>query len=115
VSRPPLEVADIFRAHAPDFLKSRGGVVSPARKNVLRTLVACRTAALGGYRYECTNACGYERFAYKPCGNRHCPKCQARARAEWLEARANDLLPVEYFHVVFTLPTAVAEIALQNK
>ena len=115
MERPPLEVADIFRAHAPDFLKSRGGVVSPARKNVLRTLVACRTAELGGYRYECTNECGYERFAYKPCGNRHCPKCQARARADWLEARANDLLPVEYFHVVFTVPTVVAKIALQNK
>jgi len=115
VSRPPLEVADVFRAHARDFLKSRGGLVSSAKKKVLRAVVACRTAELGGYRYECTNECGYERYAYKPCGNRHCPKCQARPRALWLEARTNDLLPVEYFHVVFTVPGAVAKIALQNK
>jgi len=115
VSRPPLEVADIFRAHARDFLQSRGGLVSAARKKVLRAVVACRTAELGGYRYECTHECGYERYAYKPCGNRHCPKCRAAARARWLDARAEDLLPVEYFHVVFTVPDAVARIALQNK
>jgi hypothetical protein len=115
VSRPPLEVADVFRAHARDFLQACGGVVSAAKKKVLRALVACRTAALGGHRYVCSQGCGYERFAYKPCGNRHCPKCQAAARAEWLEARARDLLPVEYFHVVFTVPAAIAQIALQNK
>ena len=115
MSRPPLEVADVLRAHARDFLGASGGLVSSARKKVLRALVACRTAALGGHRYVCSDECGYERFAYKPCGNRHCPKCQAAARAEWLEARARDLLPVEYFHVVFTLPVPLAEIALQNK
>ena len=115
MSRPPLEVADVFRAHARDFLEASGGVVSFAQKNVVRALVACRTAVLGGHRYECSDKCGYERFAYKPCGNRHCPKCQAAARAEWLEARAQDLLPVEYFHVVFTVPEEIAEIALQNK
>ncbi len=113
--RPPLEVADVFRAHARDFLRAAGSVVTFAKKKVLRALVACRTAALGGHHYVCSDACGYERFAYKPCGNRHCPKCQAAARAEWLEARVADLLPVEYFHVVFTVPAEVAEIALQNK
>jgi len=115
VSRPPLEVADVFRAHAWDFLQACGGVVSFARKKVLCALLACRTAVLGGHRYVCTRRCGYEHFVYKPCGNRHCPKCQAAARAEWLEARARDLLPVEYFHVVFTVPALIAEIALQNK
>ena len=115
MSRPPLEVADVFRAHARDFLQARGEVVSAAKKTVLRALVACRTAALGGHRYVCSQGCGYEHFAYKPCGNRHCPKCRAAAGAEWLEARARDLLPVEYFHVVFTIPAALAEIALQNK
>jgi hypothetical protein len=89
--------------------------VSAAKKTVLRALAACRTAALGGHRYVCSQGCGYEHFAYKPCGNRHCPKCRAAASAQWLEARARDLLPVEYFHVVFTLPAPLAEIALQNK
>ncbi len=115
MSRPPLEVADVIRAHAWDFLQARGGLVSAAKKTVLRALTACRTAVLGGHRYVCSQGCGYEHFAYKPCGNRHCPKCRATAGAEWLQARARDLLPVEYFHVVFTIPAALAEIALQNK
>ena len=79
MSRLPLEVADVIRAHAWDFVESRGGVVSFARMKVLRALVACRTAALGGHHYVCSDECGYERFAYKPCGNRHCPKCQPYA------------------------------------
>jgi hypothetical protein len=91
VARPPLEVAD-----------------------VLRDLVACRTARLGGHVESC-DSCDFERIAYNSCRNRHCPKCQAAARGEWLEARAADLLPVEYFHVVFTLPAEIAELALQNK
>ena len=115
MSRLPLEVADVFRDHARDFLDACGGIVSFAKRKVLRALIACRTAALGGHRYTCSAKCGYEHFVYKPCGNRHCPKCQAAARAEWLQARAEDLLAVEYFHVVFTLPPALAEIALQNK
>ena len=115
MSRPPLEVADVFRAHARDFIESREGVVSFAKKKVIADLVACRTAALGGHRYVCSKACGYEHFVYKPCGNRHCNKCRASARVEWIDARAQDILPVEYFHVVFTLPPALAEIALQNK
>jgi len=108
-------VADIFRAHAWQFIQTYGSVVSSAKKKVLRALVACRTAALGGHHFTCSEECGYERFAYKPCGNRHCPKCRAAARAEWLEARIADLLPVEYFHVVFTIPAELAKIALQNK
>ena len=115
MSRPPLEVADILRAHAGDLLQAPNGGVSPAQQSVIRNLVACRTAALGGYGYECSLRCGYQHFAYKPCGNRHCPKCQAAASAQWVEARAEDLLPVEYFHVVFTMPPRIAEMALQNK
>jgi hypothetical protein len=107
-------VADVCRAHARDFFEASGGAVSFAQRKVLRALVDCRTAALGGHRYQCSQKCGYEHFAYKPCGNRHCPKCQAAARAAWLEARVQDLLPVEYFHVVFTIPPALAEIARQN-
>jgi len=108
-------VADIIRAHAADFLKVRGGRVSSAKKKVLHNLAVCRTAVLGGHSVECSQGCGFEKIAYNSCGNRHCPKCQAAARAAWLEARQADLLPVEYFHVVFTIPTAMAEVALQNK
>jgi len=108
-------VADIIHAHGADVLKSRGGVVSSAKKKVLHKLAVCRTAVLGGHAVECSLHCGFEKIAYNSCGDRHCPKCQAAARAEWLEAREADLLPVEYFHVVFTLPAALAEIALQNK
>jgi len=115
VSRPPLEVADIIHAHAADFLESRGGVVSSAKKKVLHKLAVCRTAVLGGHALECSHRCGFEKIAYNSCGDRHCPKCQAAARAQWLEAREADLLPVEYFHVVFTIPAALAKIALQNK
>ena len=111
---PSIEVADVFAAHTDSFLKKRGGVVSSAKRRVLRDIVACRTAVLGGHM-ECCDECGHERPAYNSCGNRHCPKCQAAARANWLDARAADLLPVEYFHVVFTVPPSIAAIALQNK
>ena len=114
MARPPIEVADIFTAHADAFLRARGSAASSAKRRVLRDLVLCRTAALGGHLERC-DECGHERPAYDSCGNRHCPKCQAAARAKWLEARAADLLPVEYFHVVFTVPPAIAEIAMQNK
>ena len=114
--RPPIEVADIFAAHAGAFLEANGDAVSSAKRRVLHDLVACRTAALGGHLERCDNdECRHERPVYNPCLNRHCPKCQATGRAEWLEARAADLLPVEYFHVVFTVPPAIAEVALQNK
>ena len=80
----------------------------------MRDLVVCRTAALGGHVWRC-DECGHERVAYNACRNRHCPKCQASARAKWLDERAQELLPVEYFHVVFTIPPAIAEVARQNK
>lgn len=112
--RPPLEVADIFTRHAADFFRAHGGLVSSAKRRVVRKIMLCRTAALGGHVERC-NQCDYERIAYDSCRDRHCPKCQAAARAEWLEDREADLLPVEYFHVVFTVPPAIAQIALQNK
>jgi hypothetical protein len=108
-------VADVLRAHGSEFLGVHGTRVSSARRRVLERIAACRTAVLGGHVDECSRGCGYQRISYNSCGDRHCPKCQAAARAEWLEARAQDLLPVEYFHVVFTLPDALARIALQNK
>src|SRR5262245_63895604 len=98
--RPPLEVADIFTRHAAAFFEANGGLVSSAKRRVVRKIMQCRTAALGGHVERC-DRCDYERIAYDSCRDRHCPKCQAAARAEWLEAREADLLPVEYFHVVF--------------
>jgi len=114
VARPPLEVADVVRAHAGAFLKAVGGAVSSAKRRVLHAIASCRTATLGGHVERC-DRCAHEVISYNSCRNRHCPKCQAAARAEWLEAREADLLPVPYFHVVFTVPPAIAEIALQNK
>ncbi len=114
MARSPLEVADVFRAHAADFLRSARGAVSPAKRRVLADVQACRTAELGGHVEECQD-CGHRRISYNSCRNRHCPQCQGQARADWLDARKADLLPVEYFHVVFTLPEEIAAIALQNK
>jgi hypothetical protein len=112
--RPTLEVADIVRAHGEEFLRANARTLSPAQKRVLRALERCRTAALGGHVEEC-DRCGHQRIAYNSCGNRHCPKCQSLARAKWLDKRQSELLPVEYFHVVFTLPEPLAALALQNK
>lgn len=112
--RPLLEVADVVRAHGVAFVEALGDRLSSAKTRVLRRLAACRTAELGGHVERC-DRCAHERIAYNSCRDRHCPKCQAQARAEWLDARRADLLPVEYFHVVFTVPEEVAEIALQNK
>ena len=112
--RPPLEVADVFAAYAEDFFKSFGDDESSARRRVARDIIACRTAALGGHIDRC-DRCDYEKISYNSCRNRHCPKCQGAARAKWLEGRAADLLPVEYFHVVFTVPAEIAGVALQNK
>jgi len=114
MSRPHLEVADIIRAHGSDLLEAMGDGLSSAKKRVLDHLRTCRTAALGGHVEQC-DRCGHECIAYNSCRDRHCPKCQAQARADWLEARHADLLPVEYFHVVFTVPEEVARIARQNK
>jgi len=110
--RPPLEVADIFRQHGNDFRLTHP--LSPEQRRVMRAIERCRTAALGGHVEQC-DTCGHQRIAYNSCRNRHCPKCQSLAKARWLDARLADLLPVEYFHVVFTLPEQLATLALQNK
>ncbi len=108
-----LEVADIFRAHEADLIASRGGI-SIAEERVLRAIVRCRTAALGGHVEKC-DRCSHLQISYNSCRNRHCPKCQGAAREKWLAARASDLLPVEYFHVVFSIPHEIAAVALTNK
>ena len=110
--RPRLEVADVVRRYGPAFQATHA--CSRAQQRVLRALAACRTAALGGHLEQCA-ACGYQRPAYNSCANRHCPKCQALARARWLDARRAELLDTAYFHVVFTVPEAIAAIAFQNK
>jgi putative transposase/transposase-like zinc-binding protein len=110
--RPPLEVADIFRQHGSDFRLTHP--LSPEQRRVMRAIEVCRTSVLGGHVDQC-DACSYQRVSYNSCRNRHCPKCQSLAKARWLEARMADLLPVEYFHVVFTLPEQLASLALQNK
>ena len=112
--RPALEVADVIREHGEAFLAKYGGALSAAQRRALRDLGCCRTAALGGHVARCLD-CGHERIAYNSCRNRHCPKCQALARARWLEREAELLLPVEYHHVVFTLPAEIAELALANR
>src|SRR5215207_4089516 len=108
-----LEVADVFRDHGGAFLDRYGDTLSPEQRRALRDIAACRTAALGGHVEEC-DRCGHQRIAYNSCRNRHCPKCQATAAAQWMEARAAESLPVETFHVVFTLPAMLGPIALQN-
>ena len=110
--RPPLEVADIFRQHGYDFRLTHP--LLPEQRRVMHAIERCRTAALGGHVEQC-DTCGHQRIAYNSCRNRHCPKCQSLAKARWLDARLADLLPVEYFHVVFTLPEELASLALQNK
>jgi len=112
--RAALEVADIFRRHGPTWRATHAGHVSLAQLKVMSAIEACRTAALGGHIEGCED-CGHRRIAYNSCRNRHCPKCQGAAAREWLAAREADLLPVGYFHVVFTLPSEVADIAFHNK
>ena len=111
---PGLEVADIFRRHGEAFRRAHGDHLGYVERRVMGAITACRTAALGGHVEQCDD-CGTTRIAYNSCRNRHCPKCQGLARAKWLADRAAELLPVPYFHVVFTLPTSVAEIAFHNK
>src|SRR5262245_29918187 len=113
-ARPALEVADVIRQDGEAFLEQYRSTLTAAQRQVLCALAVCRTAALGGHVERCAD-CGRERIAYNSCRNRHCPKCQALARARWLEREANLLLPVEYHHVVFTLPEEVAELALCNR
>src|ERR1700722_7776878 len=111
---PVLEVADVFRRHGEAFRQARDGHLGYVERRIMGAITACRTSALGGHVEQCDN-CGASRIAYNSCRNRHCPKCQGLARAEWLAHRQAELLPVPYFHVVFTLPTLAGEIAFQNK
>jgi len=114
VSRPALEVADIFRGHGPAWRQANAGHVSLGQLKVMSAIESCRTAALGGHVARCED-CAYTAIAYNSCRNRHCPKCQGAAAKQWLADREAELLPAPYYHVVFTLPAAVADIAYQNK
>ena len=114
--RPALEVADIFRDHGPAWRDANRGHVSLDQLKVMSAIERCRTAALGGHVLRCENdACGHTAIAYNSCRNRHCPKCQGAAAREWMTQREAELLPVPYFHIVFTLPSAIGGIAYQNK
>jgi hypothetical protein len=113
MTRPLLEVGEIIRNYTPAFLDRYQNVLSTEQRRVLKDLALCRTATLGGHVEEC-DQCGEQRIAYNSCRNRHCPKCQGMARARWLADRVGELLPVEYFHVVFTLPDELAVMGLQN-
>jgi hypothetical protein len=116
VSRPALEIADIFRDHGPAWRRANAGHVSLPQLKAMSAIERCRTAALGGYVARCENGdCGYTVVAYRSCRNRHCPKCQGAAARDWLEERQAELLPVPYFHMVYTLPGPIADIAYQNK
>jgi Transposase zinc-binding domain len=112
--RTSLEVADIFRAEGAGYRAAQAGHLSLTQLRVMSAIENCRTAALGGHVDACED-CGHQRIAYNSCRNRHCPKCQGAAARTWLAEREADLLPVGYFHVVFTLPAEVADIAWQNK
>ncbi len=116
MSRPVLEVADIFRVHAPAWRRANVGHISLEQLKVMSAVERCRTGALGGHVARCENGkCGHIHIAYNSCRNRHCPKCQGGAAHKWLEAREAELLPVDYFHLVFTLPKPIADLAYQNK
>jgi hypothetical protein len=114
MAHPALEVADIFRAHGPAWRQARAGHLSLGQLKVMSAIETCRTAALGGHVAACED-CAHIRIAYNSCRNRHCPKCQGAAARDWLAARQAELLPVAYYHVVFTLPAPVADIAYHNK
>ena len=114
--RPALEVADIFRDHGPTWRAANRGHVSLDQLKVMSAIERCRTAALGGHVGRCENeACGHTVIAYNSCRNRHCPKCQGAESRRWLADREAELLPVPYFHVVYTLPSELRDIAYQNK
>ena len=107
------ELADVFRTHQSDFLERWNPVLSREQRKALKDIGDCRSAALGGHLHKC-DQCGHRVILYNSCRNRHCPKCQATTRARWLEQRQAELLPVPYFHVVFTLPQQIGRLALQN-
>jgi Putative transposase/Transposase zinc-binding domain len=113
MTQPRLTVAEVIRSCLDEFLDQYGAQLTPEQRRAFKDLTACRTAALGGHVLGCPE-CGHQQIAYNSCGNRHCPTCQATAAARWLEARAAELLPVPYYHLVFTLPDALDPIALAN-
>ncbi len=112
MNRHRLEVADVFASYGSNYQPAYR--TSAMQRRILRDLAVCRSATLGGHKKQCER-CGHEEISYNSCRNRHCPKCQAASRAQWLESKADDLLNVPYFHVVFTLPSAIGPLALQNK
>lgn len=114
MTRPPLEVADIFNEHGPDYRRAQAGHLSLGQLKVMSAIESCRTEVLGGHRLRC-EPCDDNLIAYNSCRNRHCPKCQSSVAKRWLADRQADLLAVEYYHVVFTLPAQIADIAYQNK
>jgi len=114
MSRATLEVADIIHTAGDSYWQKHGSHYAWSHRKVLDAIVRCRTAALGGHRDQCAG-CGFQAISYNSCRNRHCPKCQGSARAKWLAARSAELLPVHYFHVVFTLPHELSALALGNK
>jgi hypothetical protein len=114
MSRPPLEVADIIRAAGEAFIEGNRHWLRWEHVKALRAIERCRTAALGGHLDECTR-CGHRAISFNSCRNRHCPKCQIAARERWIAARQRELLPTRYLHVVFTLPSRLAPLVLQNK
>ena len=114
MGRSKLEVADIFRDYGPAYRREHAGHLNLPQLKVMSAVENCRTAALGGHVAACTK-CDHQHIAYNSCRNRHCPKCQGAAAQDWMQARMEDLLPVQYFHVVFTLPTLIADMAYQNK
>ena len=107
-------MADIFRRYGEAYRQQHAASLSPAQRRVMTAIEVCRTAALGGHLERC-DCCNHERPCYDSCGDRHCPKCQSLARAEWVEKRTSEVLDTHYFHVVFTIPEQVASIAYQNK
>jgi Transposase zinc-binding domain len=114
MARPGLEVADIFRGHGTAWRDANRGHVSLDQLKVMSAIESCRTAALGGHVARCED-CAHSVIAYNSCRNRHCPKCQGAVAREWMAAREAELLPASYFHVVFTLPSAIGNIAYHNK
>jgi Putative transposase/Transposase zinc-binding domain len=114
MARAALEVADIFREHGPAWRRANAGHVSLGQLKVMSAIESCRTAALGGHVARCEK-CSHTQIAYNSCRNRHCPKCQGAAAKQWLAEREADLLPVPYYHVVFTLPAPISDITYQNK
>ncbi len=112
--RPSLELADLFRRYGPAYRQAQAGALSRGQRRVMSAIERCRTAALGGHVEQC-DRCAHRRIAYNSCRNRHCPKCQSLAKAHWLDERRAELLPVEYYHVVFTVPDEIAALAYQNQ